>query len=493
MTVPSGIFRQYDIRGIVGETIDPSIAEAVGWAYGAELRDRLGGAVPKVVVGQDNRPSSPSLADGLVRGARSSGCRVVRLGTVPTPVAYFAEQELGAHGSLQVTGSHNPSEYNGIKMTVAKGSLHGDAIQGLLARIRSGGMGRRGQPAGSVLPGEPSAAGSAGEPAADSAGEPAADLAASAHGAVEQVDVLPAYVAAVAGRFRPVRPVKVVVDCGNGTGAVVAVELLEAAGAQVVPLYCESDGTFPNHHPDPTVDANVRELAVQVRRHGAEAGIGFDGDADRIGVVDGEGRIVRADMLLLLFGLEMLRRLGPGVQLVFDVKCSQALPEVFERAGGVPLMWKTGHSLVKEKMRETGAPIAGELSGHICFADDYYGFDDALYAACRLVEMIAGSERSLAELTSELPSYASTPEMRIEVSESEKFDLVADAREHFARDHEVIALDGARVLFGDGWGLIRASNTQPAITVRCEAATEARLGVIRETLARWLRDRGVRM
>ena len=484
MTVPSGIFRQYDIRGIVGETIDPSIAEAVGWAYGAELTKRLGGAVPKVVVGQDNRPSSPSLADGLVRGARSSGCRVVRLGTVPTPVAYFAEHELGAHGSLQVTGSHNPSEYNGIKMTVAKGSLHGDAIQALLARIRSRELGRAKGAAGSALPGELSAAGSAGESAADRG---------SAHGAVEQVDVLPAYVAAVAGRFRPARPVKVVVDCGNGTGAVVAVELLEAAGAEVVPLYCESDGTFPNHHPDPTVDANVRELAAQVSRHGAEAGIGFDGDADRIGVVDDEGRIVRADVLLLLFGLEMLRRLGSGVQLVFDVKCSQALPEVFERAGGVPLMWKTGHSLVKEKMRETGAPIAGELSGHICFADDYYGFDDALYAACRLVEMIAGSERSLAELTTELPSYASTPEMRIEVPESEKFDLVADAREHFARDHEVIALDGARVLFGDGWGLIRASNTQPAITVRCEAATEARLEVIRETLARWLWDRGVRM
>lgn len=477
--VPGGIFRQYDIRGIVGESLDPSIAEAVGAAYGAELRDRLGGAVPKVVAGQDNRPSSPSLADGLTRGVHAAGCHVVRLGTVPTPVAYFAEHELAAHGSLQVTGSHNPSEYNGVKMTVAKASLHGDAIQALLARIRSG----------RLMPAQ-AAADVAGP---TSPGELAAADRPSAPGAVEEVDVLPAYVAAVAGRFRPARPVKVVVDCGNGTGAVVAVELLEAAGAQVVPLYCDSDGTFPNHHPDPTVDDNVRELAAQVRRHGAEAGIGFDGDADRIGVVDGEGRIVRADVLLLLFGLDMLRRVGPGVQLVFDVKCSQALPEVFERAGGVPVMWKTGHSLVKEKMRETGAPIAGELSGHICFADDYYGFDDALYAACRLVEMIAGSERSLAEMVRELPPYAATPEMRIDVPESEKFGLVADAREYFARDHEVIALDGARVLFGDGWGLIRASNTQPAITVRCEAATEAGLGEIRETLERWLRDRGVRL
>lgn len=466
--VPSGIFRQYDIRGIVGESLDPSIAEAVGRAYGAELRKSVGGAAPKVVVGQDNRPSSPSLADGLTRGVRASDCRVVRLGTVPTPVTYFAEYELETHGSLQVTGSHNPSEYNGIKMTVAKASLHGDSIQALLRRIRSGELG----PA-------PGAAMDVGGP--------------TLPGALEQVNVLPAYVAAVAGRFRPARPVKVVVDCGNGTGAVVAVELLKAAGADVVPLYCESDGTFPNHHPDPTVDANVQDLAAEVRCHGAELGIGFDGDADRIGVVDGQGRIVRADVLLLLFGLDMLRRAGAGVQLVFDVKCSQVLPEVFEQAGGVPVMWKTGHSLVKEKMRATGAPIAGELSGHICFADDYYGFDDALYAACRLVEIIAGSERSLAKLVGELPSYASTPEMRIEVPESEKFDLVADAKERFARDHEVIALDGARVLFGDGWGLIRASNTQPAITVRCEAATESRLGEIRATIEGWLRSRGVRL
>lgn len=467
--VPSGIFRQYDIRGIVGESLDPSIGAAVGRAYGAELRERTGTASPKVVVGQDNRPSSPWLADGLVAGVRASGCRVIRLGTVPTPVAYFAEYELGAHGSLQVTGSHNPSEYNGIKMTVAKASLHGDAIQALLRRIRS-------TSGTSAVPRTSLASGTSSTP-----------------GTVERAEVLRTYVAAVAGCFRPARPVKVVVDCGNGTGAVVAVELLEAAGAEVVPLYCESDGTFPNHHPDPTVEENMRDLSAEVRRHGAEVGIGFDGDADRIGVVDSQGRIVPADVLLLFFGLDVLRRAGPGAQLVFDVKCSQVLPEVFEQAGGVPVMWKTGHSLVKEKMRETGAPIAGELSGHICFADDYYGFDDALYAACRLVELIAGSERSLAEMTAALPSYASTPEMRIEVPESEKFELVADATEYFAQEHEVIGMDGVRVLFGDGWGLVRASNTQPAITVRCEAATEARLGEIRETIEGWLRGRGVRL
>lgn len=481
MEVPSGIFRQYDIRGIVGESLDPSIGAAVGRAYGAELRERTGVASPKVVVGQDNRPSSPWLADGLVAGVRASGCRVIRLGTVPTPVAYFAEYELGAHGSLQVTGSHNPSEYNGIKMTVAKASLHGDAIQALLRRIRS-------------TPSTASISGTASAPGTPSAsGMSSTSGTPSTPGTVERADVLRTYVAAVAGRFRPARPVKVVVDCGNGTGAVVAVELLEAAGAQVVPLYCESDGTFPNHHPDPTVAENMRDLAAEVRRHGAEVGIGFDGDADRIGVVDSQGRIVPADVLLLFFGLDVLRRVGPGVQLVFDVKCSQVLPEVFERAGGRPVMWKTGHSLVKEKMRETGAPIAGELSGHICFADDYYGFDDALYAACRLVELIAGSERSLAKMTAALPSYASTPEMRIEVPESEKFELVADATEHFAQEHEVIGMDGARVLFGDGWGLVRASNTQPAITVRCEAATEARLGEIRGTIEGWLRSRGVRL
>lgn len=454
MRIPEHIFREYDIRGVVGEDLDPRVAEAVGRAYGSELSARLAGAAPRVVVGEDNRPSSPALRGGLLRGLRAAGCDVVRLGTVPTPVTYFAEYEFAADGAVQITGSHNPPEYNGIKMTMGKGSVYGDAIRGLLRRIRAG------------------------------------DVAAG-DGGLEVIDPLPAYVADVSARFRLERPVRAVVDCGNGTGSVVAVELLEAVGFEVIPLYCESDGTFPNHHPDPTVDEYVRDMMAEVRGRGAELGIGFDGDADRIGVVDDRGRIVRGDILLLLFGLDLLRRRGPGATLVFDVKCSQVLADEFERAGGVPLMWKTGHSLIKEKMKETGAPLAGELSGHVCFADDYYGFDDALYAACRLGELLAASDRPLSAMTGALPAYASTPELRIEVAEEEKFGIVERAVEHFAARYEVVAVDGVRVLFGDGWGLIRASNTQPVIVARYEAETPARLAEIQAIMGGWLRGRGV--
>ena len=454
MRIREHIFREYDIRGIVGRDLDPGVAEAVGRAYGSELRARLGGSGARVAVGEDNRPSSPAMRAGLVRGLRSAGCDVLQLGTVPTPVAYFSEYELGADGVVQITGSHNPAEYNGIKMTMGKGSVYGETIQRLLRRILAGDV-------------------------------------AGGQGRLETVNPLPAYVADVAGRFRLARPVKAVVDCGNGTGAVVAVELLRAVGLEVVPLHCESDGTFPNHHPDPTVDEYVQDLIAAVRREGADVGIGFDGDADRIGVVDERGRIVRGDVLLLLFGLDLLRRRGPGRTLVFDVKCSQVLSEEFEKAGGVGVMWKTGHSLIKEKMKETGAPLAGELSGHICFADDYYGFDDALYAACRLGALLAASGRPLSEMVGEFPVYASTPELRIEVAEEDKFGVVERARAHFGAGYEVIGVDGVRVLFGDGWGLIRASNTQPVIVARYEARTPERLGEIRAAMEGWLRGQGV--
>ena len=280
-------------------------------------------------------------------------------------------------------------------------------------------------------------------------------------------------------------------DCGNGTGSLVGVALLEQIGADVVGLYCESDGTFPNHHPDPTVDEYLVDLIGAVRREGADIGIGFDGDADRIGAVDETGRIVRGDILLLLLGLDVLHRHGPGQRLVFDVKCSQVLPDEFTKAGGEPIMWKTGHSLIKEKMRETGAPIAGELSGHIFFSDDYLGFDDALYSACRLVDLIARSESSLSEMVARFPAHVSTPELRIEVSEESKFGLVEAAQDHFRKNREVIDVDGARILFDDGWGLLRASNTQPAIVARYEARTQDGLRSISREVESWLRIQGV--
>jgi phosphomannomutase / phosphoglucomutase len=314
---------------------------------------------------------------------------------------------------------------------------------------------------------------------------------ANGEGALEERGVLDEYVDDVAGRFELARPVKIVVDCGNGVASVVAVKLLERVGAQVVPLYCDSDGTFPNHHPDPTVDEYIQDLIERVAAEGAEAGVGFDGDADRIGAVDENGEIVRGDILLLLFALDMIDKAGTGQKVVFDVKCSQALTEVLEAKGGVPIMWKTGHSLMKEKMKETGAPLAGELSGHICFADDYYGFDDALYAACRLVDLLARSDRPFSRLTDGIPRYISTPEIRVDVDEAVKFEIVERAVESFSRDHEVIAVDGARVLFDGGWGLLRASNTQPVLVLRYEARTEQQLESIRTTMEGWLRREGV--
>ncbi len=449
------IFRQYDIRGIVGEDLDASVAERVGRAYGSHLRDATGKAKPRVVVGHDNRPSSPDLAEGLLRGIRAAGVDVLFIGTVPTPLVYWAEQTRAADGAVQITGSHNPPEWNGIKMTVQGRAIYGDTIAGLRERVVQG----------DLLEGE---------------------------GALEREDVIDAYVADVAGRFSLDRPVRVAVDCGNGSAALVAPKLFEAFGAEVVPLYCTSDGTFPNHHPDPTVDENLKDLIEAVRNTRCEVGIAFDGDADRLGAVDEDGHVVRGDIILLLFGLDVLERKGKGQKLVFDVKCSQVLPEVFGEAGGEPIMWKTGHSLIKEKMRETGATLAGELSGHICVGGDlYYGFDDALFDACFLVDLLARSGRYLSEMVGELPQYVSTPEIRVEVTEDRKWKIVEAARERFARDHDVVDVDGVRVLFGDGWGLLRASNTQPVLVLRYEARTEERLKEIRKVMEGFLHDQGV--
>ncbi len=460
MALPEHIFRQYDIRGIVGRDLAADLAREVGRAYAAVLRaEGEGGPAPTVVVGMDNRPSSPDLTDALVEGLTVGGIEVLDLGVVPTPVTWWAEKTLPVDGAIQVTGSHNPPEWNGIKMTRGGRSVYGEGVQELRRRIQSG------------IPDE-----------AETGVAP---------GSRTPYPVLDRYVEDVGGRFDLGGRVRAVVDCGNGTGSVVAVRLLERAGAEVIPLYCESDGTFPNHHPDPTVDENVVDLARLVLEHEAHVGIGFDGDADRIGVVDDRGRIVRGDVLLLLYGLDLIRRSGPGQLLVFDVKCSQVLPEVYEAAGGRALMWKTGHSLMKEKMRETGAPLAGELSGHICFADEYLGIDDALYDALRLLELLDDGGPALSERVDAFPQYVSTPELRIDVSEETKVEVVERAVAHFSRDRKVIGVDGARVLFGDGWALLRSSNTQPVLVARYEARTAERLAEIQGEVEGWLRAQGV--
>ena len=450
----SHIFRQYDIRGIVGEDLDAEVTEAVGRAFGSRVRLDSSLRSPTVAVGYDNRLTSPSLADGLIAGIRSAGVDVVDVGTVPTPVLYWSEVTLGADAGVQITGSHNPPEWNGIKMTHGGSSLYGDAIQDLLRSIQASNF-------------------------------------TSGSGGYERITVLDHYVDDIAGRFNLERPMRVAVDCGNGTGSILAVRLLEAIGVEVTPLFCESDPTFPNHHPDPTVDDNLIDLIRSVESGNHDLGVAFDGDADRIGAIDDQGQIIRGDILLLLFGLDLLKKRGPGQKLIFDVKCSQVLPELFEKAGGEPIMWQTGHSLIKNKMRETGALLAGELSGHIMIADDYLGFDDALYNACRLIEIISRSGRTLSEMVSDFPEYRSTPEIRIDVTEDQKWTVVSEALVYFKEKYDVISVDGVRILFGDGWALLRTSNTQPVIVARFEARSESRLMEIRTEIAEWLTQAGV--
>ena len=456
MAIASGIFRQYDIRGIVDSDLTTEAARGVGLAYAAYLAEHeLTGAI---AVGRDNRPSGPKLRDALVDGLTSAGVDVIDIGVVPTPLNYWALHQLPVIGGIQITGSHNPPEYNGFKLSLQKASLHGEEIQHLYQLTQR-------------------------------ASAPAAK-----RGTVRDEAIIDRYIDDIVQRVGKLsRRIRAVYDCGNGAGSLVAPALFAKLGLQGRGLFCESDGTFPNHHPDPTVPENLEDLIDAVRADGAEIGIAFDGDADRIGVVDGDGRIIWGDRILILYARDVLERTGRGQPIIFDVKCSQALPMAVENAGGVPVMWKTGHSLIKEKMREMRAPIAGEMSGHMFFSEGFYGHDDALYGAARLLRILADANRTVAQLLADVPDFASTPELRIEVPEDLKFGLVDRAVQHFRKQHDVIDVDGVRVLFGDGWGLIRASNTQPVIVARYEAANAQRLAAIRGEMEGWLREQGVRV
>lgn len=458
MGISQTIFRQYDVRGIVGRDLTEEVAYGLGRGYAAYLASRgLSGAV---AVGRDNRPSGAMLRDALVRGLTECGIDVVDVGVVPTPLLYWAVNHEPVVGGIQITGSHNPPEYNGFKMSAGPGSLHGEEIQVLYRLIVAGSFPTAGT------------------------------------GSVRHVEVVDRYVEDITAKIGRIAradgtPLKVVYDCGNGAGALVAPQLMDALGVDGIGLFCESDGTFPNHHPDPTVPENLADCIAAVRKSGAEIGVAFDGDADRIGVVDGEGRIIWGDHILILYARDVLARTGKGQPIIFDVKCSQALSDGIAAAGGVPVMWKTGHSLIKEKMKETGAPIAGEMSGHMFFTEGFYGHDDALYAAARLLRIIADSGRTIAELLSDVPPFVSTPELRIETDEEQKFAIVARAAAYFRARYDVIDVDGVRVLFGDGWGLLRASNTQPVIVARFEARSEERLAAIRGEMEGWLAGQGV--
>ena len=455
MNVPRSIFRQYDIRGIVGRELTPGLAQALGRAFASVARERLGRA-PLLAVGRDNRPSGEELAAGLRAGIAASGATAVDVGVLPTPALYFAVTALPADGGIQVTGSHNPPEFNGFKMVLGGESFHGEDILDLWERI-------------------------------------VAERWLEAPGA-ERSDgsILPRYREAIVSRHRLERPVSVAVDCGNGAGSLVAVDTLRALGAEVTPLFCESDGTFPNHHPDPTVPENLVDLQIEVRRGGVELGLAFDGDADRIGAVDETGAIVWGDQLLVLLGRDAVRRFGPGTPVIFDVKCSEVLPAALTEAGARPVMWKTGHSLIKAKMRELDAPLAGEMSGHMFFGGDYLGFDDALFAAARLLEIVSRGPHGLAPLLADLPRTHATPEIRVEVPEERKFGIVEQAAGYFPGRYPVNTIDGVRITFPRGWGLLRASNTQPILVLRFEATDPASLDAYRGEVMTWLAGQGVR-
>ena len=455
MNVPKSIFRQYDVRGLVGDELTPELARGLGRAFATVGWERAGHA-PTIAVGRDNRPSGGALAAGVRRGIVEAGGVAVDVGTLPTPALYFAVHALGADGGVQVTGSHNPPEFNGFKMVLGNEAFHGEEIlelwETIVAERWRSGQGRE----------------------------------------TSDGSVLARYREGIVSRHRLERPVRVVVDCGNGAGSLIAVSTLEALGAEVTPLFCESDGTFPNHHPDPTVPENLRDLQAEVRRTGVELGLAFDGDADRIGAVDETGEIIYGDQLLVILGRDAVRRFGPGTPVIFDVKCSEVLPAALRAAGAEPVMWKTGHSLIKAKMKELAAPLAGEMSGHMFFGGDYLGFDDALFAAARLLEIVSRQPFGLAPLLADLPRTITTPEIRVDVPEAEKFVIVEAATRHFTTRYPVNTIDGIRITFPDGWGLLRASNTQPILVLRFEASNQRSLDAARSEVVDWLAGRGVR-
>ena len=455
MRVDPVIFRQNDIRGVVGVDLDGDVAYALGRAIGSEARQRLGRS-PILAVGRDNRPSGEALSTALIDGLLAAGVQVVAVGVVPTPILYFAIEQLGTDGGVQITGSHNPAEFNGFKMAFQGMPFAGADVQALLARIQ-------------------------------------ADRYTGGEGTRRDESVFAAYEAEVVKRVGKLsRPVRVVVDCGNATGSVAAPALLRALGADVVELYCESDGTFPNHHPDPTVPENLVDLQALVRETGAELGLAFDGDADRIGAVDENARILYGDQLLVLYGRDQVARLGAGRPVIFDVKCSDLLPQALERAGARPVMWMTGHAHIKKKMKETGASLAGEMSGHMFFGPpDFLGFDDALYAAARLLKIVADGGRGLAHLLADLPQLVSTPEIRADCPEDRKGPVVAAAAKYFGARYEVLTIDGVRWRTAEGWGLIRASNTQPILVLRFEARTAEALDAIQREATLVLAREGI--
>ena len=436
--LPAEVFKAYDIRGIVGKSLTPDVVRRVGHALGSLALEQ---GLSAIAVGRDGRLSGPELAGVLMDGIVAAGCDAIDVGCVPTPVTYFAAYELGCDSCVSVTGSHNPPDYNGLKMVIGGTTLALDAIQQLRARAGSGDL-RHGS------------------------------------GQRRTADVRAAYVERIASDVKLARPLKIVMDCGNGVAGAVAPELFSRLGCEVVQLYCEVDGSFPNHHPDPSKPENLKDVITALRETDAELGIAFDGDGDRLGVVTRDGEIIYPDRQLMLFAADVLARV-PGGQIIYDVKCTRLLAPWIRRHGGQPLMWNTGHALVKAKLKETGAPLAGEMSGHTFFKERWYGFDDGLYAGARLLEILSRSADACAPLKA-LPDSPSTPELNLKMAEGEPFALIdkLKAEGRFAGATERITIDGLRVEYPDGFGLARPSNTTPVVVLRFEADTPAALARI---------------
>jgi phosphomannomutase/phosphoglucomutase len=450
--LPPHVFKEYDIRGRAGEELDENFAYLLGAAF-AEMVRQAG--EQKVVVGHDNRISSPALHRALIAGLSQASCRVIDIGQVTTPMFYYSLEYTNVPCGMIVTASHNPGDENGFKIAMNKTTIYGERIQELrrmMERIlRSQGIKR-----------------------SDSWKEEY----------VETLDIEPAYLKMLQDKIQlGSRKLKVVVDCGNGTPSTIAPKALEAWGCEVIPLYCESDPTFPNHHPDPVVPENLKDLIDVVRREKADLGVAFDGDGDRLGVVDEEGNILWGDQLMILFWREILRRY-PGAEAPVEVKCSQALVEEIERLGGKPFFHRTGHSHIKATLRSRPKiPFAGEMSGHLFFNDEFYGYDDALYAAGRLLRILSNDDRKLSQLFADVPRYHATPETRVPCPEVQKAEAIAAVKQRFAGSHKVVDVDGARIQFKDGWGLVRPSNTQPILVLRAEAASPEALADIKQQLA----------
>lgn len=434
------IFRAYDIRGIVGESLTAEVVKQIGRAIGSEAFDR---GEQKVVIARDGRLSGPELLNALKLGLLESGRDVVDLGAVPTPLLYFATHYLSTRSGVMLTGSHNPANYNGLKIVIAGETLAGEDIQRLRERIENGNM-------------------------------------LSGRGSSESLSISEDYIAQITGDIALAQPLKVVIDCGNGIAGAVAPTLYKALGCDVIELYCDVDGRFPNHHPDPSKPENLKKLIATVLETGADIGLAFDGDGDRLGVIDSAGKIIWADRQLMLYSMDVLSR-HPGTDIIYDVKCSRHLARVITGHGGRPLMWRTGHSFIKAKMRETGALLAGEQSGHIFFKERWYGFDDAIYAGARLLEILAADFRKSADIFKSLPEGVSTPELNMAISDQRKFAFVDRlAKQGQFAGGQPNTTDGIRVDFSDGWGLVRASNTTPSLVIRFEADDEAALSRIKE-------------